>query len=42
MWISVLIVPIVRALVEQRLQTELSGDRRAFLDQQIDTELANM
>jgi len=32
----------VRALVEQRLQTELSGERRAFLDQQIDTELANM
>ncbi|KAI9811878.1 MAG: hypothetical protein M1827_005229 [Pycnora praestabilis] len=32
----------VRALVEQRLQTELSGDRRAFLDRQIDNELANM
>ncbi|KZF23502.1 glycosyltransferase family 2 protein [Xylona heveae TC161] len=32
----------VRALVEQRLQTELSADRRAFLDRQIDTELANM
>lgn len=32
----------VRALVEQRLQTELVGDRRAFMDRQIDTELANM
>ncbi|KAI4120357.1 MAG: hypothetical protein LQ347_007108 [Umbilicaria vellea] len=32
----------VRALVEQRLQTELVGERRAFLDRQIDTELANM
>ena len=32
----------VRALVEQRLQTELTGGRRAFLDQQIDAELANM
>lgn len=32
----------VRALVEQRLKTELTGDRRAFLDRQIDNELANM
>ncbi|KAI6709453.1 hypothetical protein JHW43_008031 [Diplocarpon mali] len=32
----------VRALVEQRLQTELVGDRRTFLDRMIDTELANM
>lgn len=32
----------VRALVEQRLQTELVGERRTFLDRQIDTELANM
>ncbi|PLN83648.1 chitin synthase [Aspergillus taichungensis] len=32
----------VRALVEQRLQTTLTGDRRAFLDRQIDQELANM
>lgn len=32
----------VRALVEQRLQTELSGEKRAFLDRQIDEELANM
>jgi chitin synthase len=32
----------VRALVEQRLQTELSGERRTFMDRQIDTELANM
>ena len=32
----------VRALVEQRLQTELTGEKRAFLDQQIDAELANM
>ncbi|KAI1106962.1 glycosyltransferase family 2 protein [Jackrogersella minutella] len=32
----------VRALVEQRLQTELAGERRAFLDHQIDNELANM
>ena len=32
----------VRALVEQRLQTELVGDRRTFLDRMIDSELANM
>ncbi|KAH0536150.1 hypothetical protein FGG08_006954 [Glutinoglossum americanum] len=32
----------VRALVEQRLQTELVGERRTFLDRQIDAELANM
>ncbi|KAI0014228.1 glycosyltransferase family 2 protein [Xylariaceae sp. FL0662B] len=32
----------VRALVEQRLQTELAGERRTFLDRQIDNELANM
>jgi len=32
----------VRALVEQRLQTECQGDRRTFLDKQIDAELANM
>jgi chitin synthase len=32
----------VRALVEQRLQTELSGERRTFMDRQIDNELANM
>ncbi|KAI6513583.1 hypothetical protein MCOR10_009094 [Pyricularia oryzae] len=32
----------VRALVEQRLQTELVGERRTFLDRQIDNELANM
>lgn len=32
----------VRALVEQRLQTELGGEKRMFLDQQIDAELANM
>uniref|UniRef100_A0A093Y1R0 chitin synthase n=1 Tax=Talaromyces marneffei PM1 TaxID=1077442 RepID=A0A093Y1R0_TALMA len=32
----------VRALVEQRLQTELTGDRRTFVDSQIDQELANM
>ncbi|KAL5364161.1 chitin synthase-domain-containing protein [Aspergillus floccosus] len=32
----------VRALVEQRLQTTLTGEKRAFLDRQIDTELANM
>lgn len=32
----------VRALVEQRLQTELSGERRTFMDRQIDQELANM
>ena len=37
-----LILLLVRALVEQRLQTELVGDRRAFLDRQIDQELANM
>jgi chitin synthase len=32
----------VRALVEQRLQTELIGERRTFLDRMIDAELANM
>ena len=32
----------VRALVEQRLQMELSGEKRLFLDKQIDAELANM
>lgn len=32
----------VRALVEQRLQTELVGERRTFMDRQIDIELANM
>lgn len=32
----------VRALVEQRLQTELTGEKRLFLDRQIDNELANM
>lgn len=32
----------VRALVEQRLQATLTGDKRAFLDRQIDQELANM
>lgn len=33
---------LVRALVEQRLQTELTGERKTFLDRQIDQELANM
>lgn len=32
----------VRALVEQRLQTELTGERRTFMDRQIDHELENM
>ncbi|KAJ2907331.1 putative chitin synthase protein [Zalerion maritima] len=32
----------VRALVEQRLQHELTGEKKAFMDRQIDTELANM
>ncbi|RYO81077.1 hypothetical protein DL766_004799 [Monosporascus sp. MC13-8B] len=32
----------LRALVEQRLQTELTGERRTFMDRQIDHELANM
>ncbi|KAL8902832.1 MAG: hypothetical protein Q9207_004344 [Kuettlingeria erythrocarpa] len=32
----------VRALVEQRLQTELTGEKRVFLDRQIDEQLANM
>lgn len=32
----------VRALVEQRFQTELVGERRTFLDRMIDNELANM
>jgi chitin synthase len=30
------------ALAEQRLQTQLTGERRIFLNQQIDLELANM
>ena len=34
--------PLVRVLVEQRLQTELVGEKRTFLDRQIDAELANM
>lgn len=34
--------PTVRVLVEHRLQTSLTGDKRAFLDRQIDQELANM
>ena len=29
---------LVRALVEQRLQTTLTGDKKAFLDRQIDQE----
>lgn len=32
----------LRALVEQRLQTELSGERRTFLDRQIDHELQKL
>jgi len=32
----------VRALVEQRLQTEVTGEKKIFLDRQIDAELANM
>ncbi|KAJ3560179.1 hypothetical protein NPX13_g9393 [Xylaria arbuscula] len=32
----------VRALVEQKLQTELVGEKRTFMDRQIDHELANM
>lgn len=32
----------VRALVEQRMQMELVGERRTFLDRQIDRELENM
>ena len=32
----------VRALVEQRLQVEITGEKRTFLDRQIDAELANM
>ncbi|KAF7555431.1 hypothetical protein G7046_g6551 [Stylonectria norvegica] len=32
----------VRALVEVRLQTELVGERRTFMDRQIDHELENM
>lgn len=32
----------VRALVEQRLQTELTGEKRKFLDSQIDYQLAQM
>lgn len=33
---------LVRAFVEQRLKTTLTGEKRAFLDGQIDQELANM
>ena len=32
----------LRALTEQRLQTQLGGERKAFLNRQIDVELANM
>ncbi|KAI9714246.1 MAG: hypothetical protein M1828_001177 [Chrysothrix sp. TS-e1954] len=32
----------LKALAEQRLQAQLSNERRAFLDRQIDAELANM
>jgi chitin synthase len=32
----------VKALVEQRLQVQLAGEKRVFLDSQIDVELANM
>ncbi|KAJ9636722.1 hypothetical protein H2199_007716 [Coniosporium tulheliwenetii] len=32
----------LKALAEQRLQTQLTGERRVFLDQAIDHELANM
>ncbi|KAF2762157.1 hypothetical protein EJ05DRAFT_448546 [Pseudovirgaria hyperparasitica] len=32
----------LKALAEQRLQTQLNGERKTFLDHQIDAELANM
>ena len=32
----------LRTLAEQRLQTQLGGERKAFLNRQIDLELANM
>jgi chitin synthase len=32
----------LKALAEQRLQTQLTGERKMFLDHQIDAELANM
>jgi chitin synthase len=32
----------LKALAEQKLQCQLPGDKRAFLDSQIDLELANM
>lgn len=32
----------LKALAEQKLQCQLVGEKRAFLDQQIDSELANM
>lgn len=32
----------LRSLTEQRLQTQLTGEKRAFLDNQIDIELASM
>jgi chitin synthase len=35
-------IDIVRAQVEQRLNTECHGERRNFLDKAIDAELANM
>lgn len=37
-----MLTAIVRALVEQKLHTECQGERRQFLDNQIDAELANM
>jgi chitin synthase len=32
----------LKALAEQKLQCQLVGDRRVFLDSQIDAELASM
>jgi chitin synthase len=32
----------LKALTERRLQTQLQGEKKAFLDQTIDVELANM
>lgn len=32
----------VRALVEQRLHSEVTGEKKNFIDRAIDTELANM
>lgn len=41
-WALADMMVLVRALVEQRLQTEFTGEKRVFLDRQIDEQLAMM